>query len=253
MTSSGAMLVNVSGNSVWASNKVNLYDAKRCWLGYGEIDYIQGNAEADITVAYEKNCSFSSSTPRPGYYVYRYNVNNGSFYQVDEHLYKLGADALYFTDTESLIAPPEKMSGRYSTNIHIFTALDRNNKAWVGYSGSKSETTGIHIGPASAPFATRGSASKDYLVFPTSTYEDEYGEIIRLSHFGSNKLIAHTESRVYENKKYVYKRYLLFYKKVNGIWTLEHAISRDDSGSFIPLNDRQSLYYSHDLYLITYE
>ena len=145
------------------------------------------------------------------------------------------------------------MSGRYSTNIHIFTALDRNNKAWVGYSGSKSETTGIHIGPASAPFATRGSASKDYLVFPTSTYEDEYGEIIRLSHFGSNKLIAHTESRVYENKKYVYKRYLLFYKKVNGTWKLEHAISRDDSGSFIPLNDRQILYYSHDLYLITYE
>ena len=251
----GAMLVNVSGNSIWASNKVNLYDDNRCWVGYGEIDYLQGNAEADITVAYERNCSYSSSTARPGYYIYRYNVNTGSVYQVDDHLYKLGADALYFTDYESLIAPPDKTTGRYSSSITIFTALDKNTKAWIGYSYGTEDTTGIHIGPASAPYVMRASNAKDYLVFSIDTYEEQYGEIKGLSHFGANKLIARTETRVYENKKYVYKRYLLFYKNVNGRWKLEHAIKYDDisSGTFVPLNDNQLLFYGdHRLYLITY-
>ena len=249
----GAVMINVSGNSAWASGKVILYDDMKWYnLLPSQIKYIQGNAEAQITI--EAN----SSGGKVHTYTFNYNVNTGGFYEVDDKTWTRRSNLKFFTDLESLIEPPPTTTNRLSEIIKYFTPLDRNNKVWIGYDYGPEETTGIHIGPASARYSATPNYARDYLVFPTSTYEEQYGEIVELSHFGSSKFIARTGSTQSSNKK----KNFLFYRNVNGTWKLEHVVAIPDSmgsyGSLIPLNDKQMLYYdttsstNRNLYLIQY-
>ncbi len=249
----GAVMIEVNGNSAWASGKVILYDDMKWYvLLPAQITYYQGNAEAQITI--EAN----SSSGKVHTYTYNYNVNTGGFYEASDKTWSRKTNLHWYTDYESLIEPPS-VSTSITEAIKYFTPLDRNNKVWVGYSYGTEDTTGIHIGPASAPYVMRASNATDYLVFPIDTYEDQYGEIVELSHFGASKFIARTGANSGTNRK----KNFLFYRNINGTWKLEHTIAISDSmgssGTLIPLNDTQMLYYTggisttnRNLYLIQY-
>ena len=243
----GAVMIEVNGNSAWASGKVILYDDMKWYnLLPSQIIYYQGNAEAQITI--EAN----SSSGKVHTYTFNYNVNNGSFYEVSDKTWNRKSNLYWSTDRESLIEPPYTGTS-YSRSIRAFTPLDRNNKVWVGFNWATSDTTGIYIGPAGADYT-----GNDYLVFPVDTYEDQYGEIVELSHFGTSKFIARTGANSGTNRK----KNFLFYRNINGTWKLEHTIAISDSmgsyGTLVPLNDKQMLYYSgatttnRNLYLIQY-
>ena len=121
----GAMIVKVNGNNLQAYNKVIFHDKVHCSATVGEIDYIQGNAEAEIVISYRRNCSFSSSSPRYGYYKYSYNVNNASFRELDQHNYKNGANATFFTDKVAILLLPSLilLEKRVSTCKSSFVTL----------------------------------------------------------------------------------------------------------------------------------
>ena len=155
------------------------------------------------------------------------------------------------------MTPPTFTTSSTSSNITKFTPLGKNLKAWIGYR-YRNGTTGLHIGPSSAPFKYSGDEAENYLLFPTSTYSSTYGSITSLSHMGENKVIAKTYSRNRdsETKKYSYKRYFLIFKNVGGSWSLVSAkpYSEElDDVSFLPVNDSQILLYdSRNIYLMTY-
>ena len=245
----GAMMIQVSGNNMWAYNKVrfgvNLDNFSNVHI---RVKYIQGSETASIDVYSENGNGY------PDRHYYSYNINDGSSYQSYSKKTNDWNDSnpRYFTDVESLIDPPPDVVRDRLYAVDNFTPLDKNTKAWEAV-GSFGDVYGISVGPESA-----GYRSQDYVLFPTDTYS-EYGSVSGMTHFGNSKFVALTSKRERIDRKYVYNKYLLYFKNENGTWKRMHAIKAPDStesssGDLIAINDTYAFYNSEDgLYLIKYD